>query len=80
MKANGGKSHLLMRCKETTHYGFKIKSIQKEMQLGINLDCELKFEDHVSFICKKDKPKTSCACPNCTIHGSKAEQKDYERI
>ena len=30
-----------------------IKSSQKEILLGINLDSELKFEDHVNFICKK---------------------------
>ena len=48
MKANGGKSHLLMSGKETTHAnidGSMIKSSQKEILFGINLDIELKFED-----------------------------------
>ena len=56
MKANGGKSHLLMSGTETTHaniHGSMIKSSQKEIVLGINLDSELKFEDHVNFMCKK---------------------------
>ena len=34
-----------------------IKSSQKEILLGINLDSELKFEDHVNFICKKASQK-----------------------
>ena len=52
MKANSGKSHLLMSGTETTHAnvdGSMIKSSQKEILLGINLDSELKFEDHVNF-------------------------------
>ena len=56
MKANSGKSHILMSDTEKTHAnvdGCMIKSSQKEMLLGINLDSELKFEDHVNFICKK---------------------------
>ena len=55
MKANSGKSHLLMSGTETTHAnvdGSMIKSSQKEILLGINLDSELKFEDHVNFMCK----------------------------
>ena len=60
MKANSGKNHLLMSCTETTHEnvnGSMIKSSQKEILLGINLDSELKFEDHVNFICKKASQK-----------------------
>ena len=56
MKANSGKSHLLMNGTETTHAnidGSMIKSSQKEILLGITLDSELKFEDHVNFIFKK---------------------------
>ena len=30
-----------------------IKSSQKEILLAINLDSELKFKDHVNFMCKK---------------------------
>ena len=52
MKANG-KSHLLMRDAETTHAdvdGSMIKCTQKQILLGINLDSELKFEDHANFM------------------------------
>ena len=51
MKANRGKSHVLMSGIETTYAnvdGSMIKSTQKEILLGINLDSELKFEDHVN--------------------------------
>ena len=34
-----------------------IKSSQKEILLGINLDSEPKFEDHVNFMCKKASQK-----------------------
>ena len=60
MKGNSGKSHLLMSCTETTHEnvnGSMIKSSQKEILLDINLDSELKFEDHFNFICKKTSQK-----------------------
>ena len=56
MKANNGKVHLLMRSTKTTHTnvdGAIIKSKQKEILLGINLDDELKLECHVNFMCKK---------------------------
>ena len=60
MKANSGKSHLLMKGTEITHAnvdGSMIKSNQKEIVLGINLDSELKFEDHVNFMSKKASQK-----------------------
>ena len=60
MEANSGKSHLLMSGTETTHAivdGSTIKCSQKEILLGINLDSELKFEDHVNFMCKKASQK-----------------------
>ena len=45
---------------ETTHAnvdGSMIKSSQKEILLGINLDSELKVEDHANFMCKKASQK-----------------------
>ena len=45
-----------MTQKQPTHANFDgsmIKSSRKEILLGINLDSELKFEDHVNFMCKK---------------------------
>ena len=60
MKANSGKNHLLMKGTEITHAyvdGSMSKSNQKEILLGINLDSELKFEDHVNFMSKKASQK-----------------------
>ena len=60
MKTNSGKSHLLMSDTETTHANVDcsmIKSSQKEILLDINLDSELKFEDHVNFMHKKSSQK-----------------------
>ena len=53
MKANSGKSHLLMGGTETPYAnvdGSMIKSSQKEILLGIYLDSELKFEDHGNYV------------------------------
>ena len=49
-----------MSSTETTYAnvdGSMIQSSQKEILLGINLDSELKFEDHVNFMCKKASQK-----------------------
>ena len=43
--------------KLTSVHGSIIKSSQKEILLGINLDGELKFEDHANFVCKKASQK-----------------------
>ena len=56
MKADNGKSHLLLSGTEITHVNFDgsiIKSSQREILLGINLDSELKFDYHANFMCKK---------------------------
>ena len=60
MKTSSGKSHLLIRGTETTQAnvdGSMIKSTQKEILLGIKLDSELRFEDHVNFMCEKASQK-----------------------
>ena len=60
MKAKSDKSHLSMSVSEATQAnvdGSMIKSSQKELLLGINLDSELKLEDHVNFMCKKASQK-----------------------
>ena len=60
MKANSGASYFLMGGRETIHANVDssmIKSSQKEILLGINLDIELKFEDNVNFMCKKASRK-----------------------
>ena len=56
MKANSDKSHLLMSCSGISTPlidGFSIDSSMKEVLLGITIDKELKFDDHVNNLCKK---------------------------
>ena len=44
-------------CKNFTELLFFELLLKFEHKLGINLDSELKFEDHVNFICKKASQK-----------------------
>ena len=56
MKANSDKSHLTMSCAEVTtamNDGLPIDSSKTEVLLGITIDHELKFDDHVNHLCKK---------------------------
>ena len=56
MKANSDKGHLIMSCTETTTAmidGLIIDSSKTEVLLGITVDHELKFDDHVNYLCKK---------------------------
>ena len=56
MKANNDKSHLLMSCKEPSSAiieGSCIKSSQKELLLVVTIDNELKFDDHINYLCEK---------------------------
>ena len=56
MKTNSDKSHLIMSCaKGTTAMidGLPIDSSEREVLLGITIDHELKFDDHVNHLCKK---------------------------
>ena len=59
MKANNGKNHLMSGTEKTNSNvdDFMIKSGEKEILLEINLDSELKFEDHVNFICRNANQK-----------------------
>ena len=46
---------LFMCCKEpssTITEDFCIKSSQKELLLGETIDYELKFDDHINYLCK----------------------------
>ena len=88
MKANSGKSHLLMSSTETAHAnvdGSMIKSSQKEILLGINLDSELKFEYHVNFKCKKASQKLYALaqfgyCPLISMFHSRGLNNKINRI
>ena len=56
MKANSDKSHLIMSCTEATTAmidGFPIDSSKTEVLLEITINHELKFDDHVNYLCKK---------------------------
>ena len=56
MKAKKTKSHLIMSCTEATTAmidGLPIDSSKTEVLLGITIDHELKFDDHVNYLCKK---------------------------
>ena len=56
MKANSDKSHLIMSCAEATAAmidGLPIDSSKTEVLVGITIDHELKFDDHVNHLCKK---------------------------
>ena len=60
MKANNDKSHLIMSCAEATTAvidGLPIDSSKTEVLLGITIDNELKFDDHVNQLCKKESLK-----------------------
>ena len=66
MKANNDKSHLIMSCTEATTGmidGSPIDSSKTEVLLGITIDHELKFDDHVNYLCKKASLKLNAlAC------------------
>ena len=56
MKAISGKNHLIMSCAEATTAmidGLPIDSSKAEGLLGITIDNELKFDDHVNHLSKK---------------------------
>ena len=54
MKANSNKSHLLSSCNQpsTLMNGSSIETNTKEVLLGITIDKDLKFNDHVNSLCK----------------------------
>ena len=61
MKTNSDKSHLIMSCIEATTAvidGLPIDSSKTEVLLGITIDHELKFDDHVNYLSEKIKSKT----------------------
>ena len=65
MKVNSGKSHLLMCGTEATHAnvnGSMIKSSQKEILLGINLDSQLNLKI-MSILCVKKQVKSFMLLP-----------------
>ena len=70
MKANSDKIHLIMNCKEPTTTmidGLSIDSNKSEVLLGINIDQELKFDEHINYLYKKPRPEAHCSCSYCTF-------------
>ena len=68
MKANSDKSHLLLSCSEpsTALGGSSVESSTEEILLGIAVDRDLKFDDHIKNLCKKAWEKLSvlaCLAP-----------------
>ena len=60
MKANSDKSHLTMSCTEATTAmidGLPVDSNKTEVFLRITINHELKFDDHVNYLCKKASQK-----------------------
>ena len=60
LKANPGKRHLLLSSKTLTDASIgdaSLKNSTKETLLGILIDSELSFDQHVSSICGKDSKK-----------------------
>ena len=56
MKANSDKSHILLSCSEPSTAlidGSSTESNTKEILLGITIDRDLKFDEHVNKLCKK---------------------------
>ena len=56
MKANSGKSHIILSCSEPSTAltdGSSIESNKKEILLGIAIDRDLKFDEHVNNPVKK---------------------------
>lgn len=56
MKANCDKSHCLLTCNEPSTLlvdGSPIQTSTKEVLLGITIDKDLKFDDHVNSLCRK---------------------------
>ena len=60
MKANSDESHVLLSCNEPSTLvidGAFIETNTKEVLLGITIDKDLKFDDHVNSLCKKSVSK-----------------------
>ena len=60
MKANSDKIRLIMSCTKATTAmidGLPIDSSKTEFLLGTTIDHELKFDDHVNYLCKKTSLK-----------------------
>ena len=78
MKANSDKSHILLSCSEPSTAlidGSSTKSSTKEILLGITIDRDLKFDEHVNNLCKK-----ACQKLNAFVHLAPFMNVDKKRM
>ena len=72
MKANADQCHLLVT--RGTDVTAKIGKIdvknREEKLLGVKIDTKLTFENDVSSLCKKGKPKVTCTRKSRKFYGS----------
>ena len=78
MKANADKCHLLMSSNESCAAkieDFSIKISNEGKLLGVKFDSNLSFENHVTFLCKKELlheiKEITRSCKNITLHALK---------
>ena len=60
MKTNGGEYHLLVSPDESCTAkieGLSIKNCIEKKLLGVQFDYNLPFENHVTYLCKKESQK-----------------------
>ena len=65
LKANPGKSHILLSSKKpeiVSVDGISIAASPHEKLLGVTIDSELKFENHITEICHKVSKKINALC------------------
>ena len=71
MKANPVKYHVILSSNTQRKFRFDNRSIASnlsEQLLGITLDSELNFEEHVNKICNLVNKKTKCPTSYCKPH------------
>ena len=86
MKAKSDKSHILLSCSElSTAFidGSFIESNTKEILLGITINRDLKFDEHVNNLCKKAGQKLNAVvrlAPFMNVDKKKNDNESFYRI
>ena len=69
LKANPGKSHILLWTKEPVPIdGIPLAASFYEKLLGVTIDSELKFENHIAKLCPKISKKLNALCCISSIY------------
>ena len=80
MKVNTGKSHLLLsgnsRATATIDNSYT-ESEDEQVLLGITIDSNFTFENHINDICKKARQKLKCPCKNRSLHEHTEEKNNH---